>query len=235
MGFFEWIKNHKWTWFVILFGIIFIPLLPFILFLLYFLWFLSYRDISKENNKKKGAVKEEKEHNSENPSFKCGTVYYKGGDLRHVADKGILSSVGTGGNIIGYSDKMVFSSKKFEINIPAKKIDFSKVKSRIGSRGSEQEAMAFAGAGMSFGSLGAMGKDVFIKIPFIDENGRRQEPEFEVVNSKAAEMIQKWIYEKMPRQREKQKDEKHIRILKERYARGEITKEEFKKMKNDLK
>ena len=218
---------------MIIFGVILIPTLPVILIFLYFIYFMSYRNV----------VTTQKE-DKKNPIFVCGGVFYNGGDMRFVSNTGMISgAMGVGGKIIGFADHIVFISKKFSIKMPAKKIRFPEVTARIGTRGTQQQAMAYAGAGMSWGSLGAMAKDVFVKIPFIDDNGKKQEPEFELVNNKAAQILQSWIYEKTPKhakgkaktvKQKRVKDDDVMQTVKLRYAKGEITKKEFEVMKKDL-
>lgn len=170
--------------------------------------------------------------------FKCKTVVYKGGHTLFLAKTGLLTPMGPIGDLYVKKDTIVFieAGKKIEIKISIKKIDFSDVKQYIGSRGSQQEAMAYAGAGMPWGSLGAMAKDLFVEIPFIDENGKKQKPIFEFTDKKSAEAFQKWLYKKLPKESEKSKKqtEDPLSIIKIRYAKGEISKKEFNKMKKEL-
>lgn len=166
--------------------------------------------------------------------FKCYPVVYKGGHTLFLAKTGLLSPMGPVGDLHVKKTMLIFiAGKKFEIEIPIDKIDFSDVKQWVGSRGTQQEAMAYAGAGMPWGSIGAMMKDLFVEIPFIDKNGKKQKPVFEFTNKKSAERFQKWLYKKLPKESEKQA-ENPLEILKIRYAKGEITKKEYEEMKKDL-
>ena len=170
--------------------------------------------------------------------FKCKSVFYKGGHTLHFSKTGILSPLGPGGDLFVEKNALVFIAlgKKFEIRMPLNKIDFSEVKNYVSSRGSQQEAMAYAGAGMPWGSLGAMAKDLFVEIPFTDENGKKQKPVFEFTNKGSAEKFQKWLYNKIPSESEKPKKSKEdpLEILKIRYAKGEISKKEYEQMKKEL-
>ncbi len=170
--------------------------------------------------------------------FKCKSVFYKGGHTLHFAKTGILSPLGPSGDLFVKKDMLVFiaSGKKFEIKISVNKINFSEVKHHIGSRGSQQEAMVYTVAGMPWGSLGAMTKDLFVEIPFIDENGKKQRPVFEFTNKKSAEQFQKWLHKKISKESEKSKKQKEdpLQILKVRYAKGEISKKEYEEMKESL-
>ena len=165
---------------------------------------------------------------------KFKNVFYKGGDMRFLAKTGILSPLGVMGRLIIQKDLLAFNTNKFAIKMPFKKIDFAKVEHKISLRGSEQEAIAYAGAGMPWGSLGAMAKDLFVKIPFVDENGKKEEPVFEFTNKGEAGRFQKWLYEKVPKSEESDNSENPLKTLKLRYAKGEITKKEFEDMKKTL-
>jgi len=176
--------------------------------------------------------------NETEEKIKYKSVLYNGGSSQHFVKKGLLSPLGIGGDIFIKNDMIVFASynKKTKIEMPLAKIDFSKIKISIGSRGSNQEAMAFAGAGMALGSVGAMMKDLFIEIPFIDEQNKKQNPIFEFINKGSAENFQKWIYNRIPEESEKSKNSKEnpLEILKIRYAKGEISKKEYEEMKKFL-
>lgn len=185
----------------------------------YFLW---------KYLKNKKQLKEAKETAS--GEFKCKDVLYKGGHILYFGESGGELFVGKDMlTLVGYRNS-------FEIKMPLNKIDFSQVKHYIGSRGTQQEAMAYAGAHMPLGSIAAMRKDLFVEIPFIDENGKKQNPIFEFTDKKSAEKFQKWLYGKIPTESEKSKKQKEepIEILKNRYAKGEISKKEYERMKKEL-
>lgn len=172
---------------------------------------------------KKATEKEISYNKQTENEFRCNLVYYKGGHTLYFSKTGLTSPIGPLGYLIVKNDAIIFiSGKNLEIRIPINKIDFSDVKHYVGSRGSQQEAMAYAGAGMPWGSLSAMAKDLFAEIPFIDDNGKKQRPIFEFADRKGAEQFQKWLYDKMPAESEKfiNKNESPLEILKIRYAKG---------------
>lgn len=108
------------------------------------------------------------------------------------------------------------------------------------------------GAGLVGGTINESGKSHRIVIPYIDENGIPQEPRFGissfggkkirewsakvyelVVKNKKENLQAKTDHETLQQQPQSIADEP-IKILKLRYAKGEITKEQFETMKKDL-
>jgi len=165
------------------------------------------------------------------------SVYYKGGDARFLAMSGMLSPLGPAGKLTIESDMLIFRSGKILMEMPFSKVRFSRVTQRIDSRGSQQQAIAFAAAGTALGSLGAMAKDLFVKIPFVDGNGMEQEPEFEFANKGEARRFQQWLYARTSKRRarvDEGVEQDPLTILRARYARGEITRKEYERMKEDL-
>jgi|SRR3989338_1140307 len=170
--------------------------------------------------------------------FTCRTVVYKGGHSLFLSKSGMLSPMGPTGTLYVKKNIIIFDGKNIEINMPINKIDFSDVRQWQDSRGTQQQAMAFAGKGMAWGSIGAMSKDFFVEISFIDEKGKRQKPIFEFTNKGNAEKFQKWLYNKLPSESSKSKKQSEaedpLSVLKLRYAKGQISKKEYERMKKEL-
>ena len=172
--------------------------------------------------------------------FKCECIY-KGGHSLHSGQSTILNWLQYGTLEI-YTDKIIFKQKgsitrrkKWEIEIHVNKIDFNKVEQFIAGR---MDTAGALGAAMGAGGLGvlvAIQKDLHIKIPHIDENGKKQEPIFALIIKKEAEKMQKWIYDRTSKEGVFDKeDNEAIKILKIRFAKGEITKKQFEEMTKDL-
>jgi len=143
------------------------------------------------------------------------------------------------------------NKEEWRISIPLKSIQIEKWHIDEKDR---RETFVFGGipTGVGIfggGSIDKSGKAHDIVIPYIDENGVPQEPRFGVA-SIMGKGIKKWaeeLYQAVVNaqkdilkvsdknsQTNEKTDEDPIKILKIRYAKGEITKEEFEQMKKDL-
>ena len=108
------------------------------------------------------------------------------------------------------------------------------------------------GSGVGGGFIHDTGKSHRLVIPYIDENGIPQEPRFGI-SSLGGKKIREWsakVYElvvknkkenpqtklepETPKQRPQSNPDDPIQILKLRYAKGEISKDEFEQMRKDL-
>jgi Short C-terminal domain len=142
-------------------------------------------------------------------------------------------------------------SKRWEIVIPFSSIIMERWhveevgrRQTISGAGSSIDNLAFGG-----GSIHESGKEHHIVIPYVDENGIPQEPRFGV-SSFRGKAIREWsskLYEQVAKARKNdvsQRLEVHtsnnessqtsddpVKILKLRFAKGEISKEEYEEMR----
>ena len=128
------------------------------------------------------------------------------------------------------------------ISIPLKSVQFESfgIQNKITGQSFQGGKFGFAFAGTTQNMTSAR-----LVIPYIDRNGVLQKPEFEFGG--IIKKTGKWadeIYKRLlPLQNnsnvvknktEVNQDDEPMRILKIRYAKGEITKEEFEEIKKDL-
>jgi hypothetical protein len=87
-------------------------------------------------------------------------------------------------------------------------------------------------------SMGLRDKNQFVLIEYIDQVGMKQTPLFDS-NNKTKDRLMKTLYEKIKKNKgQKMKksttNEDPVKVLKLRYAKGEISKEEYEEMKKTL-
>jgi len=200
---------------------------------------LLYRKLKeKEQKDVKSEFKEEKE--LEKPIR--GRARYCGGHFLHPIGKSADY-----GNFILDNEKftfekiaLLFSKYNWTINIPLNKIIWNEVSQDTGEDfeyKQEMSASAYFATGLPVSSISR--NITYLTIPYKDEKGVIQRPRFTFRDEKILKKVSEFFFEKIakiPNMNEKkvEKIEDPLKILKLRYAKGEITKKEYEEMKEDL-
>jgi len=196
---------------------------------------LLYRKLKEKEGKdaKSEPIVEEKLENSIK-----GTATYWGGHLRYPPSKS-----GEYGHFILDDETFAFErlslllKKIWEIKIPLNKIIWEEV-----SQGTMEDfqykqrmaAVSYFATGLPVTSYSS--HITYLTIPYKDEKNIIQKPRFAISNKKSMKKVSEFLFEKIPKRNEKKegKIEDPMKVLKLRYANGEITKKEFEEMKKDL-
>ncbi len=174
--------------------------------------------------------------------LKDGFSYW--GGHKEVQIKGFFKMIN--GEAVLHQDSIEFVKQNggMIMNIPLKSIQFENF--GIDNKVTGQAVQGASLFGFDFGGTTQNITSARLIIPYIDHNGVLQKPEFEFggiikKTGKWAEEIYKIL---LPLQNnsdsvknkivENHDDDEVIRILKIRYAKGEISKEEFHEIKKDL-
>ncbi len=162
----------------------------------------------------------------------CPAKYF-GGILKYPTKKFEQGSLGVTKDHIIFVNNAILKRNKIILRIPFKKIIFEEIsqseKEDLDS-GNFYTAMSyFAG----YGPMSTYKKNIkLIRIPFKDENNVKQVPVFSIKNIKE---FGKLIYDMIPKYKKKEQiEDDPLKILKLRYAKGEISKKEFEELKKDL-
>ncbi|HUL14337.1 MAG TPA: SHOCT domain-containing protein [Candidatus Acidoferrum sp.] len=146
--------------------------------------------------------------------------------------------------------------KRIEIIIPLNSVQMQdwgieeETRRKSVSMGGFATSTGLGAVGVGAGSIHDEGKAHHIVIPYVDENGIPQKPRFGI-SSIGGKAIREWsekVYEQIVKAKrvesasiqektssaESTKNEDPIHVLKLRFAKGEITKEEFEDMKKML-
>ncbi len=166
--------------------------------------------------------------------FACPATYF-GGILDKAVSKPKDGSIGVTNDSILFVSTALRKKNKIILKIPIKRIISSEVsqlvKEDLKNTNFWTSMSYFAG----YGPMATYKKNVqLLKIPFEDENGIKQNPLFSI---KKNNEFSKLLYEKMPKKLEKEQETSggsSLKILKTRFAKGEITKEEYLEMKKEL-
>lgn len=163
--------------------------------------------------------------------FACGGEYY-GGHMGFGTRKYDQVTIGITKNFIVAVKTAFLKRNKWIMKIPIKKILVHEV--RVGSEEAEGRYDTISSI-YATGGLGLKGKVNMITIPFIDNDGIKQTPKF---STKKFKDFSKIFYEQIkkikPVTKEKADEDDSIKILKIRYAKGEVTKKQFREMRKDL-
>jgi len=165
------------------------------------------------------------------------SCFYLGGHMEYPVELGFLKKAlpGQDGYLGATNDFIIFVKpavlgKKWFFKIPFNRIDVQDVKIEFKEIHTLHGTVA---ALYATGGIG-LGKQNVIKIPFIDDNGVEQEPQFAIKKMKDFGVF---VNKKLNELRKKANNEDKkdpLQILKTRYAKGEISKTEFEKMKKIL-
>jgi len=184
---------------------------------------MSWLGVEKEEISKIANVKPEDVLFAESGS-------YYGGHLKHSVEKFVDGYIGITKDSIIFVSIAFLKRNKWFIRIPFDKILVSEIKERMEDIYSTKETIAGIYA---IGGLGMKGKQNIITIPYIDENGVKQEPKFSV-KKKYRKNFSKIFYERLTKlakkiETKKVSEKDPLKILKLRYAKGEISKKNMKK------
>jgi len=172
------------------------------------------------------------------------TALYYGGHKRYVSGGYYTNeAIGTlelSQNYLGFTEK----NNKFNIIIPLSSIIVEDWNIETSARRKVTSGMI----GFGFGNIHESGKKHTFVVPYIDENGIRQEPQFGFITFIGRNPAEKWaqvLYDKLVKVKKEKletsvdklskNEENPLKVLKLRLAKGEISKEEFEELKQVLK
>jgi hypothetical protein len=170
----------------------------------------------------------------EDPIFTLN-IEYLGGHIEHNTKKGV------GGTLELHESKLTFISNNFQFQIPLEKIARGEIGIKSVEDINHQAQMSAAAFFAGYGPMSTFKRSInVLSIPYFDEAGIKQQPLFKVNNEKKTnELLSRLksilIEKNTPEVTNKiTSNEDPLTILKQRFAKGEISKEEFMEMKELL-
>jgi len=162
---------------------------------------------------------------------------YWGGHIKHPIGKN-----GESGRLLVTEEKITFnnitflSKNKWTIEIPLEKVLWDKILIGTGKDIAYEQQMsgwAFFATGLPVSTYSR--QTTFFTITFKDENNVVHSPKFQVKNTKEfSEVLYNRISKIKKRELTKEDAEEPLKVLKMRYAKGEISRKDFEQKKKDL-